>query len=277
MPTSDPTISAPESEPQVSDRQDGDAARELAELRTRFEELQHERDHLVAVVDILQAISGSVHFTDILQTIARQLGETFGLDRSSIFLARESEDVRLVATYEDPSIRNMVIDLARYPELQRVFDSGETVVIADAASDPMLADIKPLLDMRNVRSIVVAPIRWRGQVIGAIFVRTERDAKPFSDSDIRFLQVVASLTAKALRAAQRFESMMRATQDSSHAQRRGELQRIALLSFVRRLLDRYAKLEDHVWAETLLPKESDDELERLVSVAMKVVDEETKG
>jgi two-component system sensor histidine kinase ChiS len=231
----------------------------------------------VAVVDILQAISGSVHFSDILQAIARKLGETFGLDRSSIFLAGESEDVRLVATYEDPSIRNMVIDLARYPELQRAFASGETVVIADAPNDPMLRDIKPLLDMRNVRSIIVAPIRWRAQVIGAIFVRTERDAQPFSDSDIRFLQVVASLTAKALRSAHHAESMMRATQDSTQVQRRGELQRIALLSFVRRLLERYAKSADNAWAETLLPKQSDDELERLVSVAMQVIDEEAKG
>src|ERR1700680_25526 len=86
MPISGPTITAPDREPQASDQRDSDAARELADLRTRFEELQHERDHLVAVVDILQAISGSVHFSDILQTIARQLGETFGLDRSSIFL-----------------------------------------------------------------------------------------------------------------------------------------------------------------------------------------------
>ena len=69
---------------------------------------------------------------------------------------------------------------------------------------------------------------------------------PFSDSDVRFCQVVASLTAKALRNAHRFDAMVRATQDSSQAQRRTELQRIALISFVRRLLDRYAKTEEHL-------------------------------
>jgi hypothetical protein len=36
---------------------------------------------LLAVVDILQDISGTLHFVDILQVIARKLGETFGLDR----------------------------------------------------------------------------------------------------------------------------------------------------------------------------------------------------
>ena len=83
------------------------------------------------------------------------------------------------------------------------------------------------------------PIRWQGTTIGAIFLRTERDAPPFSDADVRFCQVVASLTAKALRNAHRFEAL-RDEQDVTGAQRRGELQRIALVAFVRRLLDRYA-------------------------------------
>lgn len=185
--------------------------------------------------------------------------------------------MRLVASYEDPTIRNLVVDLKRYPELQRAFESGETVFIPDAANDPTLRSIKSELDTRNVRSIVVVPIQWQGNVIGAIFLRTDRDAEPFSDADVRFCQVVASLTAKALRNAHRFEELLRDQQDATATQRRADLQRIALVSFVRRLLDRYAKSDDHVWAETLLPKASDEELERLVSVAIQVIDEEAKG
>jgi hypothetical protein len=49
------------------------------------------------------------------------------------------------------------------------------------------------------------------------------------------------------------------------------------VAFLRRLLDRYTAREDHMWAETLLPRASDDELDRLVSVAMQVLEEEAKG
>lgn len=256
---------------------DVEAAEELPRLRLRIAELQRERDHLVAVVDLLQEISESLHFVDILQTIARKLGDTFGLDRCAIFLSGEADEVRLVASYEDPSIRNLVVDINRYPELKRAFESGETVFIPDAPNDPMLKSVKSQLEMRNVRSIVVVPLEWQGNVIGAIFLRTERDAEPFSDADVRFCQVVASLTAKALRNAHRFESLMRQQQDVSAIQRRAELQRVALIAFLRRLLDRYAKAEQHTWAETLLPKASDEELERLVAVAMQVFEEEAKG
>ena len=252
-------------------------AQEIARLEARVRELQRERDHLVAVVDILQEISTSLHFVDILQTIARKLGEAFGLDRSSIFLAGESDEVRLVASYEDPSIRNLVVDLNRYPELKRAFDSGETVFIPDAANDPLLRTVRSKFDERSVRSIIVVPIRWQGTTIGAIFLRTEREASPFSDSDVRFCQVIAGLTAKALRNAHRFEALLRSTEDKTREQRRTELQRIALLAVLRRLLERYARTEEHVWAETLLPQASSDELERMVTVVMQVVEEEAKG
>ena len=250
---------------------------ELARLRIRVAELQRERDHLVAIVDILQEISSSLHFVDILQAIARKLGEAFGLDRCAIFLTGAADEVRLVASYEDPTIRNLVVDLNRYPELKRAFDSGETVFIPDAANEPMLKSIKSQLDTRNVRSIVVVPIQWQGAMIGAIFLRTERDAEPFSDADVRFCQVVASLTAKALRNAHRFEALLRSQKDSSSRQRQAELRRIALIAFMQRLLARYTHGDDHAWAETLLPKASDDELERLVGVAMQVLEEEAKG
>ncbi|HET9002781.1 MAG TPA: hypothetical protein VFN39_02165, partial [Gemmatimonadaceae bacterium] len=71
--------------------------------------------------------------------------------------------------------------------------------------------------------------------------------------------------------------LIRDTQDVHKAQRRGEMQRIAMVAFIRRLLDRYTRTEDHMWAETLLPKASDEELERLVTVALQVIDKEADG
>lgn len=250
---------------------------DIPALRARIDELEREREQLIAAVDILTQISASLHFVEILKTIARRLGETFGLDRCSIYLAGEARDVRLMATYEDAQMSNVIVDLERYPELQRAFESGETVFIPDASAEPMFQSAPHAAALRNARSIVVVPIRWRGTVIGAIFLRTERDGAPFSDRDIRFCQVIASLTANALRNAHRFESAIRGQQEAQRTQRRAELQRIALVSFVRRLLDRYTRSEDHMWAETLLPTTADDELDRLVSVVLEVMSTEAKG
>lgn len=251
---------------------------ELARLQAQLDDLTRERDQLLAVLDILQEISSTLHFSEILQRIARRLGDLFGLDRCSIYLAGDvREEARLVATYEDPSLRNLVVDLDRYPELRRAFDSGQTVFIPDAVADPQLWGARSAFDERSVRSIIVVPIRWRTTVIGCVFLRTERGAIPFGEQDIKFCEVIATLTGKALRNAHRFESLQRASNGPSQRDRHAELERIALVAFMRRLLQRYASSEPHVWAETLLPRASDEELDRLTSVAMQVIAEEAKG
>ncbi len=244
-------------------------------LEARIAELERERDQLVTVIDILQGISSSLHFEEILQTIARKLGETFGLDRSSIYLAADAREARLVATYEDPGVRNLIVDLERYPELKQALESGKAVFIPDAATDPMLRSARAALEGRNVRSIIVAPIMWQGTTIGAIFLRSgERATAPFSDHDVRFCQVIASLTASALRNAHRFEALKRVHADTQGAQRGAERERLLLLAFMRRLLDGYLKGPEHRVAETLLPEAAHDELDRMTSLAWAAIGRE---
>src|SRR2546425_10130715 len=246
-------------------------------LAARVAELEHERKHLLAVIEILKEISGSLHFVDILQAIARKLGEAFGLDRCSIFLTeRGGKSVRLVASYEDPPIRNYLVDLDRYPELRRAIQSGETVFIADAATDPSLKHVKSELINRRVKSITVVPINWRSAAIGAIFLRTFRDGPTFSDADVQFVQVVAALTAQALRNAHRYERLALRQEETGEQNRRMELERVALLAFLRRLMEAFGQREG-AWAEGLLPRASADELDRLVGVALAVIQEEAKG
>jgi GAF domain-containing protein len=249
---------------------------ELSRLRRQLADVQRERDHLATTVDLLQETSASLHFVDILQAIARGLGDALHLDRCAIFLTGERDEVRLVASYEDPNIRNLIVDINRYPELKRVFATRETVFIPDAASEPTLQPVRAQLDLRDVRSILVLPLEWQGTVIGALFLRTNRKSPPLSDVDIRFCQTVATLTAKSLRNAHRFESLLREQKDQAASQRHAELQRIALLGFVRRLLERHAHGETQSWSETLLPGSAGEELDRLVGVALQVFEEQSR-
>jgi two-component system cell cycle response regulator len=248
---------------------------EVERLAARVQTLEHERRQLLAVIEILEEIGGSLHFGDIVQSITRKLGEAFGLDRCAIYLAeRGGQTVRLVASFEDPSIRNYVVDLDRYPELKRAIQSGETVFIPDAVTDPALRHVRGALTNRRVKSITVVPITWRGVAIGAIFLRTFRDGPSFADADVKFCQVVASLTAKALRNAHRFERLQARRGDD--AGRLLDRERIALVGFIRRLIEAFAAKEGP-WDEGQLSRATAEELDRLVGVAMTVLSQEASG
>jgi GAF domain-containing protein len=245
---------------------------DVERLQARLSALEQERKHLLAVIEILQDIGGSLHFGNIVQSVALRLGETFGLDRCSIFLTEKGgEKVRLVASYEDPGIRNYVVDLDRYPELRRALQTGETVYIADAATDPSLGQARWALAARKVKTITVVPISWRGAAIGAIVLRTFRDGPSFAAADLQFCQVVANLTAKALRNAHRFERLRQRRGDDEGTRHR-EQEHAALIGFLRRLLAVYPPASDD---EPGLDEAVSPELERLVGVAQAVLSQES--
>ena len=246
-------------------------AEELEHLRGRLEALEQERKQLLALVEVLREIGGSLHYVDIVQAVARHLGQAFGLDRCSIFLTeRGAGTVHLVASYEDPSIRNHVVDLSRYPELRRALETGTTVNIPDAVQDPALAGVVGALTSRRVKAITVVPITWRDTAIGAIFLRTFREGPPFAASDLHFVEVVAELTARALRNAHRYERLQARRGTAPLA---GERERAALLGFLRRLLEEFSA-RNGAWNEGLLARSSAAELDRLVGVALTVIAQE---
>jgi GAF domain-containing protein len=246
---------------------------EAERLQARIRDLERERKQLLALVEILQEIAGSLHFVDIMQSIARRLGEAFGLDRCSIFLADpDGKTARLVASFEDPSIRNYVVDLDRYPELRRALTTGQTVYIPDVEQDLSMAHLKGTFDTRRVRAITVIPITWRRAAIGAVLLRSFRDSAAFSEADVRFCEVIAGLAAKALRNAHRYEKLQQRVGDPSGA-RAVDRERVALVGFLRRLLDDFAAREGP-WSEGVLARASAEEIERLVGVALTVLQQE---
>ena len=49
-------------------------AEDAERLQAQVRDLEHERKHLLAIIEILQEIAGSLHFVDIMQSITRRLG-----------------------------------------------------------------------------------------------------------------------------------------------------------------------------------------------------------
>jgi len=122
---------------------------ELAALREIIDEITRERDQLLTVVDLQQELARSLQVADVLQRITRRLGDLLGLDRSSIYLAGEgSDEVRLVATLKNPELRNLLVDITRYPELAHAFSSARADRLrrfSATAAVPLRVERRPAL------------------------------------------------------------------------------------------------------------------------------------
>ena len=91
-----------------------------------------------------------------------------------------------------------------------VLEQGAPVSVADFASETRFAVPRSYLDA-GLTSGLAVPLSDRGRAIGALGVRS-REAKPFGDDEIRFLESLSNLLATSLQRAQSEEAL-------NHAQR----------------------------------------------------------
>jgi GAF domain-containing protein len=245
----------------------------VSRLTARIDALESERRRHLAIIELLRELTETPNYRDIVQTVARRLGNALGLDRCSVFLAERSRGtVHLVASYEDPSLRNLVVDIAQYPELRRALDTGEVVNIPDVVADPQFGAVQNVLTLRRVRSITVVPLIWRRVAIGAVFLRTTDQRPSLDDGEIEWARQVADVTANALRTASRIERLQTRLRGGQDAMVR-DRERAALIDFLRRMLDTFARRERET-DDQLLPRAGEAELERLVGVALRVLGRE---
>src|SRR5438552_3123485 len=154
-------------------------ARIDADLRLR-RELSEAQDALRTrdlLFDIFQEVSATLRADEIFQTLVRRVGHAFGLTHCSFVLTAPGEDKgRVVAVYENPAIRDLRVELERYPEIQEAIRTERPVLIPDVHEHPLFEAIRRRWTQQriavNVQSAVALPVFVQGRAAGVFFLRT---------------------------------------------------------------------------------------------------------
>lgn len=176
-------------------------------LKGLYDVANTEKKELMALLDVSHAVSSSLHSHDILYSIVKSVAGVIEVNRCSILRIGRKKGVGYVATtYENPNIKNLPIELGKYPEIRKAINVKETVVVEDINNDPLMADTKDILEKLNLRSLMVVPIKVREEVVGTLFLRTSRKDS-FTQKEVRLCQVIANMAGNALANAHLFESL----------------------------------------------------------------------
>ncbi len=177
---------------------------------------RRERDSQT-VLEMTQALASSLDMRDILFTVVQRVAEVAHVDRCSIVLADEPGNVGfVVATSDDEQLRDLPIDLGKYPEIREVLHSGHTLVIRDASRHPLLEAVRQHEPALAFISLALVPIVNDDKPMGVIFLRARHSA-PFADHEMELVHTVANATAIALRNARILQSLRDETQQSTFA------------------------------------------------------------
>lgn len=184
--------------------------RSRAEVREAQEALRA-RDLLF---DIFQEVSSALRADEIFQTLVRRVGQAFGLSHCSFVLTAPGDDMgRVVAVYENPAIRDLRVDLERYPEIQEAIRTERPVVIHNVHEHPLFAAIRRHWSQQqievNVQSAVALPVFVQGRAAGVFFLRTAKGDPQLRSADVAFANTIAQAAARVLENEERRSAIYR--------------------------------------------------------------------
>jgi GGDEF domain-containing protein/DNA-binding response OmpR family regulator len=196
----------------------------LPELRARLDvhvrvraEVREAQEALRArdlLFDIFQEVSSAVRADEIFQTLVRRVGQAFGLSHCSFILTAPGDDQgRVVAVYENPAIRDLRVDLERYPEIQEAIRTERPVVIPNVHEHPLFATIRKHWSQQqievNVQAAVALPVFVQGRAAGVFFLRTEKGDPQLRAADVAFANTIAQAAARVLENEERRSAIYR--------------------------------------------------------------------
>ncbi|MGD0527267.1 MAG: PAS domain S-box protein [Polyangiaceae bacterium] len=181
-------------------------------LRGMVDALAKKGQDARTVLELTQALASNLDFRGILFTVVQRIAEVAKVDRVSIVLVREAGDIGyVVAASDDEQLRDLPIDLAKYPEIQQVLSSREPLVVPDVATHPLLEIVRHEGHKSAFSSLAILPILYEGRPMGVLFLRA-RHAFTFGDRELDLCKTVSNAMAIALRNARVMQSLRDQTQ-----------------------------------------------------------------
>lgn len=158
------------------------------------------------MVAILKEVTASLNPEEIYQILVRRVATGLRIARCSVVLAAPGEtEGTVVAAFENPTLRDLRVDLSKYPEIIRALESGETVMVTDVEADPLYQDVRATWGAEagpaRTRSVIALPFALKGRLAGVFFLRTTADDPPLNRLDLGFAEQVIEAAVTALEKA----------------------------------------------------------------------------
>src|SRR5438093_1360083 len=188
-------------------------ARVKAHIRSA-QELARARDEAqsrAAIVDILHEVTDSLKPDEIYHILVRRVARVLQISKCSMVLAKPGDQLGVVvAAYENPMLRNLQIELVRYPEIQRALTTSRSVLVEDVSTDPLYQEERVRWQREQItvptRSAVALPFSMKDQQLGVFFLRTTGEDPPLTRADAQFSETVIRTAVAAIEKAYDFET-----------------------------------------------------------------------
>jgi signal transduction histidine kinase len=196
----------------------------IEDLIDRFTSMQIEQKsagRFEALYNVSAMIGASLDIDKVLEHIMDAVIQLTGAERGFLMLRDDDGDlqVRIARNLDQQTLTSADFEYSR-TIASHVLDTGEAVVTTNAAEDSRFAGQASIVS-RALRSIMVAPLRARGRVIGIAYVENRIVAGLFGEEDLATLETLMAQASVAVDNAMLFNAT-----DDELSRRLDELQQL---------------------------------------------------
>jgi signal transduction histidine kinase len=174
------------------------------------EETQLRLRHTETLVSVSQAVGSTLDLSEVLRRTTREMVRALGADTGIAWLLTPTRDrfVPLVGYHVPKDLLNKAALAALKvddPFFASVGGLAEPVTVTDGAAVPWTERSIPAL--MEYRSLLIQPVRWKGQLIGAFSVLWVREPHRFTPEELRLTEGIALQGALAVENSRLYEGV----------------------------------------------------------------------
>lgn len=178
-----------------------------------YMEICEDKKNLETILDVVNTVCSTLNTEAVLYTIVNKVANITGAVRCSIVLIAKGNIGYVLASSENPTVKELIIDLNKYPEIMEAIKSKGPVVVEDISIHPLMVKVKELVKDFHKMNVLIMPIVLEEEIIGTLFLRTRRPGKGFTEKDINLCQIIAQAACHAIKNARLFEEVSKEKED----------------------------------------------------------------
>lgn len=165
----------------------GDQERALKDLTRRLE----------IIYQVTEAIRSSFVLDELLEQIMEIILEVIQPERAYLLL-RDAESGELlpevIKTLRPGDVHEIKVSTSI---IERCLSEGMSLLVSDAAADDRFAGSESVI-LHQIRTAMVAPLIYKGEKLGAVYVDTQTRSAPFSQEELELLTGITNQAAVAI-------------------------------------------------------------------------------
>jgi signal transduction histidine kinase len=178
------------------------------ELRQQIAALSRRQAELTALYEVGKELASTLDLNQLLELILNRAITLVQAERGFLVLWDEASgdfEIAVARQFEPHKRDDAEAEISRRL-IQNVLTQREPVITTNAQEDPRFKGSESIVTY-SIRSVLAAPLIFKADLIGAIYVDTRFGLRRFQDTDLALLDAMANQAAVAIHMARLYDSL----------------------------------------------------------------------